>query len=101
MIDLSRVKKSIMGFMDQTDPTRDVKLAAFAAVAISGIIWHSIALAKNNWAIYPAWADTFKALLYGTGLGSLAGEAVKILKKDPPCDPKPGDTASGEQAERN
>jgi hypothetical protein len=77
--------------MDRTDPTRDVKLAAFSLVVIAGVVWLSMSLAHNNWKIYPDWNSSFQILMIATGVGSLAGEAVQVFKKKGPPDAPPED----------
>lgn len=83
----------VNGWWDQTDPTKDVKLAAFAMVVIAGVAWLSISLWKNNWLITWEWNAAFWKLILATGLGSIANEAVKIFSKpdsgDKPDPPQP------------
>lgn len=68
--------------IDSTDPTQDVKLAAFGATVVAAIAWLSIALPKG---ITDQWVNAFYGLCALTGIGGSAWAAVdKWNTKTPP-----------------
>ena len=77
----------LQGWMDSTDSTRDVKLAAFAAVVIASIVWLSREQARGP--IRPEWVDALKWLLAATSLGSAAWAAVDKWRSRNATDPTP------------
>ncbi len=54
-------------FIDSTDPTRDVKLAAFGSVVIAGITWLSLDWKAHG--ITDGWVGAFKWLCALVGGG--------------------------------
>jgi hypothetical protein len=78
----------LQGWLDATDPTRDVKLAAFSAVVVAGIWWLTKEQARGP--IQPEWVDSFKWLLAATSIGGAVWTGVEKWRCGSPAGPSDG-----------
>ena len=89
MVEKRKWWQVLRGWVDATDPTRDVKLAAFASVVISGIVWLSFDWKAHG--LTDDWVGAFKWLCALVGGG---GPLWAWVEKNRKPDGSPSDNSS-------